>query len=63
MISKSQYIRGQQCLKSLWLFRNRRDLLESADSATTQRMDSGTAVAELAQQSFPKGDILLSDPF
>jgi len=36
-ISKSQYVRGLQCEKALWLFRNRKDLLLEPSSATKNK--------------------------
>lgn len=55
MLSKSQYIRGRQCHKSLWLYNHRRDL-RSVPSASQQAVfDSGTDVGNLAQLLFPGG--------
>ncbi|QPJ62379.1 MAG: hypothetical protein G3M70_11070 [Candidatus Nitronauta litoralis] len=55
-LSKSQYLRGLQCHKKLWLYRNRKDLLEEPDAAQQALFDTGTAVGLLAQQLFPGGE-------
>lgn len=54
MLSKSQYIRGLQCHKSLWLYRNRPDLREISD-AQSAVFASGTEVGLFAQKLFPGG--------
>ncbi len=55
-LSKSQYLRGLQCHKKLWLYRNRKDLLEEPDAAQQALFDTGTDVGLLAQQLFPGGE-------
>ncbi len=55
ILSKSTFIRGTQCLKSLYLNKKRyflRDRMSSAQRAVFQR---GTDVGMLAQQLFPGG--------
>jgi hypothetical protein len=54
-LSKSQFTRGLQCHKSLWLLKNRRDLQQKPDAALQARFDAGTEVGILAQQLFPGG--------
>jgi hypothetical protein len=54
-LSKSQFTRGLQCHKSLWLFKNRRDLQQKPDASLQARFDAGPAVGILAQQLFPGG--------
>jgi len=53
-LSKSQYIKGLQCLKHLYLYKYRPDLkdLSVSEEAVLQ---SGTDVGVLAQQLFPNG--------
>lgn len=54
MLSKSQVMRGIQCPKSLWLYKNKpelRDIPEGADA----RFAAGDTVGELATQLFPGG--------
>lgn len=54
MLSKSQFIRGLQCHKSLWLYRNRPELREVSD-AQEATFASGTEVGQFAQELFPGG--------
>jgi hypothetical protein len=54
-LSKSQFTRGLQCHKSLWLFKNRRDLQQKPDAGLQARFDAGTEVGLLAQKLFPGG--------
>jgi hypothetical protein len=54
MLSKSKFIRGEKCRKSLWLHIHQRDL--SVVSDTQQAiMNRGTRVGELARDYFPGG--------
>lgn len=55
MLSKSQFIRGRQCHKSLWLHRHRPELRDEISDAQEARFESGTEVGQLAQQLFPGG--------
>jgi len=57
-LSKSQFTRGLQCHKSLWLLKNRRELQQKPDAALQARFDAGTGVGLLAQQLFPGGAAL-----
>ncbi len=54
-LSKSQFIRGLQCYKSLWLYQNKPELREEPDAAKQAVFDSGTEVGKLAQKLFPEG--------
>lgn len=54
-LSKSQYIRGLQCHKSLWLYKNRPELRDEADKAQESLFNTGYNVGELAKQLFPNG--------
>jgi hypothetical protein len=54
-LSKSQFTRGLQCHKSLWLFKNRRVLQQKPDAGLQARFDAGNEVGILAQQLFPSG--------
>ncbi|SMN11742.1 hypothetical protein SPBRAN_2036 [uncultured Candidatus Thioglobus sp.] len=52
-LSKSQYLKGLQCHKYLWLDKHRKDLLpEKTDSAV---MATGTSIGELARELFAGG--------
>ena len=54
-ISKSQYIRGLQCHKSLWLYKNRPELREAPDYAQESLFNTGQSVGALAKDLFPNG--------
>lgn len=54
-LSKSQYVRGLQCVKSLWLKKYKRDVLKAPDSATEAIFERGNEVGELACRLFPNG--------
>ena len=54
-MSKSQFTRGLQCHKSLWLLKNKPDLRAEPDASLQARFDTGTEVGILAQQLFPGG--------
>lgn len=58
-LSKSQFTRGLQCHKSLWLLKYRPELQQKPDAALQARFDAGTAVGELACQLFPGGETLV----
>ena len=51
-LSKSQYIRGLQCPKSLWLYKNQPELLSKKDEAVLQ---SGINVGDFTKRLFPGG--------
>ncbi len=57
-LSKSQFTRGLQCHKSLWLLKNRPELRAEPDAALQARFDAGTEIGILAQQLFPGGTAL-----
>jgi len=54
-LSKSQYIRGLQCHKSLWLYKNRQDLRNVPDSQTELSFNTDYDVGELAKKLFQNG--------
>ncbi|RLA66632.1 MAG: DUF2779 domain-containing protein [Epsilonproteobacteria bacterium] len=54
-LSKSQYIRGLQCHKSLWLYKNNPELRDAADHAQESLFNTGHSVGELAKELFPNG--------
>jgi len=54
-LSKSQYIRGRQCLKSLWLHRNQPEHRDEIGEVQQAIFSAGTDVGVLAQQYFPGG--------
>lgn len=54
-LSKSQYIRGLQCHKSLWLYKNKPELRDAPDYAQESLFNTGHNVGELAKELFPNG--------
>ena len=61
-ISKSQYIKGLQCQKALWIYRHRPDLAAPVTEAQQRLFDSGHAVERLAWECFP-GGVEVTDPY
>jgi hypothetical protein len=55
LISKSSFIRGMQCPKSLWLHLNQPDERDETSDAQQQIFDTGHKIGFLAQQHFPGG--------
>ncbi|MCX5797538.1 MAG: DUF2779 domain-containing protein [Elusimicrobia bacterium] len=60
-LSKTQYIRGLQCLKSLWLHHFRPDLRVPVSPALQRIFEQGRAVGELARRAFPGGILIAAD--
>jgi len=54
-LSKSQYIRGLQCHKSLWLYKNKPDLRDTPNTQTESAFNTGYDVGDLAKELFPNG--------
>jgi hypothetical protein len=54
-LSKSQYIRGLQCHKSLWLYKNKPELRDTPNQAQESLFNTGYDVGELAKQLFLNG--------
>jgi len=61
-LSKSQYVRGLQCHKSLWLYKLRRELKSEPDAQTQNRFDTGHEVGGIAKDLFPGGVEIAHDP-
>ncbi len=61
-LSKSQYIRGLQCPRSLWLYKKRPELRSEPEAERTARFESGDEVGELARGLFPGGVEIVFDP-
>lgn len=55
-LSKSLYIRGLQCEKSLWLKKKKPEVLQAPDDGAQAVFDSGTSVGELACELFDGGE-------
>ena len=54
-LSKSLYIRGLQCEKSLWLKKKKPGVLQAPDDSAQAVFDTGTSVGELACELFSGG--------
>lgn len=54
-ISKSQYVKGLQCPKALWLYRHRKDLAPDITPEKQALFNTGHEVGELAMQYFDHG--------
>lgn len=54
-LSKSQFLKGIQCEKYLWLYRNRKDLIPEISDSQQRLFDEGHAIGRLAHQRFPSG--------
>jgi len=61
-LSKSQYIRGLQCHKSLWLYKHKPELRDTPDSQTESAFETGYQVGDLAKELFPNGVEIEFDP-
>ena len=61
-ISKSQYLKGIQCPKALWLYRHRKELAPPISASLQFIFDTGHEVGVLAQKYFGKG-IEITDPY
>lgn len=60
--SKSQYIRGLQCHKSLWLYKNNPELRDIPDHTQESLFNTGHSVGELAKKLFENGAEVTFDP-
>ena len=60
-LSKSQYIRGRQCHKSLWLYKHRPELRDKPDETQESLFETGNSVGELARNLFPNGVEIIFD--
>ncbi|MFB3089793.1 MAG: hypothetical protein ACE1ZG_00420 [Gammaproteobacteria bacterium] len=55
MLSKSQYIRGLQCHKSLWLYKNNPELRSEPGQEAQSLFKIGDTVGDYAKNLFPDG--------
>ena len=55
-LSKSLYVRGLQCKKSLWLKKKKPEVLQAPDDDAQAVFDTGTSVGELACELFGRGE-------
>ena len=61
-LSKSQYIRGLQCPKSLWLYKHKPELRSVPDASQEALFEAGVQVGDLAKRLFPGGVEIAFDP-
>lgn len=54
-LSKSDYLMGLDCIKALWLKKNRKELMPEYDEATLATFDVGNQVQDLARDFYPNG--------
>jgi len=59
-LSKSLFIRGLQCPKSLYLQKHSPELKDQVTEEAQSRFDVGYDVGDLAQQLFPSGVICMA---
>jgi len=57
-LSKTQFLRGLQCHKALWLLKKRPDLAVEPDSALLAVFEEGHEAGKLAQGLFPGGVVV-----
>jgi hypothetical protein len=57
-LSKSQNIRGLQCHKALWLYKNQPELRAESDASQQSIFDAGTNAGILARDLIPGGKII-----
>ena len=62
MLSKSQYIRGLQCHKSLWLYKNKSELRSEPEQEAQISFNIGDTVGDYAKNLFPGGTEIEFDP-
>ena len=60
-ISKSQYVKGLQCPKALWLSHNRKDLAPDITAETQAMFDTGNEIGQLAMRCFENGVEVTND--
>ena len=60
-ISKSQYMMGRQCMKRLWLYNYRKDLIPPVPEDQMRRFEEGHAVGALARGYFKGGQLVAED--
>ncbi|MDD3876363.1 MAG: DUF2779 domain-containing protein [Bacteroidales bacterium] len=62
MLSKSRYVRGIKCQKSLWLYKHKKEEQLVSESAMAV-FSRGTNVGELAQNYFPDGKMAVLEDY
>ncbi len=54
-LTKSKYLTGLTCARSLWITLNKPELLPKMDLSTQYRFDTGYKIGELAKKLYPNG--------
>ena len=54
-LSKSDFMMAEDCVKALWLKKNRKELMPEYDEATLATFDVGNQVQDLARDFYPDG--------
>lgn len=62
MLSKSKFIRGLNCSKSLWLYVHKYNERET-DESTKTTLTSGTNIGEFARNYFPNGEMAVIEDY
>lgn len=60
-LSKTQYCKGKNCLKSVWLYNFRKDLKAEPSDFQAILFKQGNEVGKLAHQIFPNGELIDED--
>ncbi len=61
-LSKSQYVRGLQCHKALWLYKHKREVMTPTSPQQELIFAGGHRIGKLAQGLFPGGTEIEHDP-
>lgn len=61
VLSKSQYCKGRQCQKRVWLYNYRKDLAQETSTFQESILTQGNEVGILARQLFPGGELINED--
>jgi hypothetical protein len=57
-LSKSQYVKGRQCYKKIWLYNHKKELMDDASEFQKQIFKQGTDIGVLAQSYFEHGAVV-----
>jgi len=63
LLTKSNYLIGLKCSRSLWITKNQKDSLPEIDLSTQHRFDIGNKVGQLAKEYFKNGVDIPEDDF
>lgn len=61
LITKTEFVRGLDCVRRVWLDRNRRDLKPPLSLASLERIEVGKRLGKLAQERYATG-VLATQP-